>query len=85
MTDTSTNAAQRGASASGKPARLGLFARLVLFVRQVIDELRKVVRPTRQELLNYTAVVVVFICLVMAFVVGLDQVFERLVSWALGD
>lgn len=82
---TDTTAAQRGASASGKPARQGLFARLVLFVRQVIDEMRKVVRPTRQELLNYTAVVVVFICLVMAFVVGLDQVFERLVSWALGD
>nr|WP_218884363.1 MULTISPECIES: preprotein translocase subunit SecE [Allobranchiibius] len=62
-----------------------MVARLVLFIRQVIDELRKVVRPTRQELLNYTAVVVVFICLVMGFVVGLDQVFERLVSFVLGE
>ncbi|MBO1767801.1 MULTISPECIES: preprotein translocase subunit SecE [Allobranchiibius] len=84
MTDASTTAAQRGASA-GTPARRGLVARLVLFIRQVIDELRKVVRPTRQELLNYTAVVVVFICLVMGFVVGLDQVFERLVSFVLGE
>ena len=82
MTDTSTTAAHRGAST---PPRKGLFARLVLFIRQVVDELRKVVRPTRQELLNYTAVVVVFICLVMGYVVGLDQVFQRLVSFALGD
>lgn len=85
MTDTSTTAARSGSSQSGTPVRRGLIARLVLFVRQVVDEIRKVVRPTQQELLNYTGVVVVFICLIMAYVVGLDQVFERLVAWVLGD
>lgn len=84
MTDTSTTSSRGGASAPDKGDRKGLLARIVLFVRQVIDELRKVVRPTQQELLNYTAVVVVFICLIMAYVVGLDQIFERFVAFVFG-
>lgn len=85
MTDTSTTSPRGGASAPGTGDPRGLFARIVLFVRQVIDELRKVVRPTQQELLNYTGVVVVFICLIMAYVVGLDQLFERFVALVFGD
>jgi preprotein translocase subunit SecE len=54
-------------AAEQKP-RLGIFARLVRFVRQVIAELKKVVRPTRQELVTYASVVVVFVAIVMAFV-----------------
>lgn len=85
MTDTSTTAAgRRGASVPKKPARKGLFARLILFVRQVLDEIRKVVRPTQVELLNYTGVVVVFLILIMGYVLGLDQVFERLVKFVFG-
>ena len=51
------------------------FARIALFIRQVIAELRKVVTPTRRELLTYTGVVLVFVIIVMAFVYGLDQLF----------
>ncbi len=83
MTDTSTTA-RSGSGAQAGPSR-GLIGRLFLFVRQILDELRKVVRPTRQEMGNYTAVVVVFLIFIMAFVVGLDQAFQHLVSWALGD
>jgi preprotein translocase subunit SecE len=53
--------------------------RLSLFVRQVLDELRKVVRPTGSELLNYTVVVILFVLAIMAIVAGLDFVFQRLV------
>ncbi|MFF4385021.1 preprotein translocase subunit SecE [Kitasatospora sp. NPDC001547] len=63
---------------SGKRAKKGLFARMALFYRQIIAELRKVVWPTRSELTNYTAVVVTFVVVVMAFVAGLDYGFSKL-------
>ena len=55
-----------------------------LFVKQVLDELRKVVRPTRAELVNYTVVVIVFVSAVMAFTAGLDFGFTKLVLWVFG-
>jgi preprotein translocase, secE subunit len=55
---------------------------IVLFFRQVIDELRKVVWPTSNELWTYFLVVVVFIAAIMAFTGVLDFAFDRLVMWA---
>ena len=55
-----------------------------LFVRQVVAELKKVVRPTRNELLTYTAVVLVFVTAVMAIVSALDYGFGKLVLWVFG-
>lgn len=43
-----------------------------LYYRQVVDELRKVVRPTRKQLITYTAVVSVFVLIVIAYVSVLD-------------
>jgi len=59
----------------GKPSarqRRGFLSRIALFFRQVMAELRKVVRPTRTELITYTSVCMVFVVTVMAFVAGLD-------------
>ncbi|MFM1917032.1 MAG: preprotein translocase subunit SecE, partial [Actinomycetota bacterium] len=54
-----------------------IFARLALFIRQVIVELRKVIWPTRKELIAYTTVVLVFV-LFMAGVIALyDYVFTQ--------
>ncbi len=61
------------------------FARIALFLRQVMAELKKVVTPTRRELLNFTAVVLVFVMIMMGLVWGLDQVFSWLVNWAFGN
>ena len=55
-----------------------------LFVRQVVAELRKVVRPTRNELVTYTSVVLVFVLAVMLYVSVLDFGLGRLVLWAFG-
>ena len=55
-----------------------------LFVRQVVAELRKVVRPTRNELVTYTTVVLVFVLAVMAYVSVLDFGLGRLVLWVFG-
>ncbi|HKJ11310.1 MAG TPA: preprotein translocase subunit SecE [Ornithinimicrobium sp.] len=68
----------RSRSGSGLPARPGSF------VAQVMNELRKVVRPTQRELVTYTIVVLVFVCVIMAYVFGLDQVFQQLVGLVFG-
>ena len=52
---------------------------LGLFYRQVIAELRKVVWPTREQLLTYTAVVLVFVAVIIAIVSVLDLAFGWLV------
>ncbi len=54
------------------------------FLRQVVSELRKVVRPTRNELVTYTIAVLIFVVAVMAYVSGLDFLLGRLVLWAFG-
>ena len=73
-------------SAAEKDGRKrGLFARIALFVRQVVAELKKVVRPTRSELFTYTGVVLVFVLVVMAFVTVLDLGIGQVTLWVFGD
>ena len=50
---------------------------LATFYRQVIAELRKVVWPTRPQVINYFWVVLVFVLVMMAIVAGLDYGFGR--------
>ncbi|HET7305515.1 MAG TPA: preprotein translocase subunit SecE [Segeticoccus sp.] len=85
MTDTST-AGTRGSGRSGPPTqdKRGIFGALALFITQIIDEMRKVVRPTREELTTYTIVVIVFVAAIMAYVFGLDYVFTKLVLFVFG-
>lgn len=76
---------ERGGAGQPKRAgRPGLFARASLFYRQVVAELRKVIWPTRHELVTYTTVVIVFVLIVMAFVALLDLGFGRLVLAVFG-
>ncbi|MEN9621285.1 MAG: preprotein translocase subunit SecE [Actinomycetota bacterium] len=63
----------------------GPFGRIGLFLRQVINELSKVVTPTRRELITYTIVVLVFVVIMMAIVSGLDLVFLWVVRFVFGD
>ena len=62
----------------------GPFGRIALFIRQVIGELRKVVTPTRKELVSYTAVVLIFVIIMMALVYGLDMLFALAVNFVFG-
>lgn len=73
-----------GEKKAGKRARKGIFARTALFYRQIIAELRKVVWPTRNELTQYTTVVVVFVVVVMGLVAGMDYGFSKLSLWVFG-
>jgi len=74
-----------GKAKRDRDSRRGAWARFVLFLRQVIDELGKVVTPTRKEMVNYTLVVLVFVVIMMAFVSVLDLLFGWGVSWIFGD
>ena len=64
--------------------KLGLFARVGLFYRQVTSELTKVVWPTRNQLTTYTAVVLVFVSFIIAVVSLLDLVLTKIVFWVFG-
>ncbi len=50
----------------------------------MVAELRKVVTPTRSELITYTTVVLVFVVVVMAFVTVLDLGIGQAVRWVFG-
>jgi preprotein translocase subunit SecE len=60
------------------------FNSLVRYIREIVSEMRKVIWPTRQEMITYTTVVVIFVVVVVAFVAGLDILFAKLVLWMFG-
>jgi preprotein translocase subunit SecE len=89
VTETST----AGAAGSGRTRRdaphrgnpVGrFFSAIALFIRQILDELRKVVRPTQHELVTYTTVVIFFVGVVMMYVWGLDQLMVKLIALMFG-
>nr|WP_242625311.1 preprotein translocase subunit SecE [Krasilnikovia cinnamomea] len=67
-----------------KEGRVGIFGRIGGFFREVVSELRKVIWPTRKELLTYTGVVIVFVTVVTAIVAVLDYGFAKAVLFAFG-
>ena len=81
MSDTRGSTATPERGRSGGDARKGdrpnLFARIGLFYRQVVAELRKVIWPTRRELITYTTVVLAFVTGLTLIVAVLDNLFGR--------
>ena len=57
--------------------RPNVFGRVALFLRQVIAELKKVVWPTREQLVTYTTVVVVFVTVLALIVAAMDLGFTK--------
>jgi preprotein translocase subunit SecE len=55
-----------------------------LFTRQVAAELRKVIWPTRNELVTYTTVALAFVIVMSAIVLTLDYGFTKLMFWVYG-
>ena len=68
-----------------RPAGWGCSARIARFFREVVAELRKVIWPTRKELLTYTAVVVVFVAVMLTIVGLLDFGFAKGVLLVFGS
>ena len=70
---------------SGTERRPGRLRRTITFYKQVVAELRKVIWPTRRELVNYTTVVVVFVTVMVLIVSLFDFAFSQVVLAVFGD
>jgi len=87
---TDVSASTRDSGRTGRKRDQGgnplsrLFRSISLFISQILDELRKVVRPTREELVNYTVVVIIFVSVIMGIVAAIDFGFTKLVLWVFG-
>ncbi len=75
MTQTRTESVPRVTTRGGWLGR---------FLREIISEMRKVLWPSRRELLTYTAVVIVFVVVMVALVAGLDVGFAKLILLLFG-
>jgi len=71
-------------SGSGRAAKRAPRTTPALFFRQMVAELRKVIWPTRKELVTYTIVCMVFVLFMVIFVTALDYGFTKLVIWVFG-
>jgi len=77
VTETRENRTPSQDGGARKNESQPLPARISLFYRQVIAELRKVIWPTRRELVTYTTVVTVFVLVTIAYVSVLDFGFAK--------
>lgn len=72
------NSSQNASQAAGDGREGGSrnpFVAIGLFIRQVIAELRKVVVPTRKELIGYSITVLAFVAFMILLIFGLDFAF----------
>lgn len=80
-TDTDSTGGKAISEATGKSAksakRPNLFARIALFFRQVVAELKKVIWPTRRDLISYTWIVLIFCVIMSLFVAACDFLFGQ--------
>ncbi len=81
---TKTGATRSRQAASEAAPQPNVFRRIVLFVSQVVAEMKKVIYPTAQETWTYFLVVVVFVVAIMAFTGILDFGFGRLSALIFG-
>ncbi|WP_435299378.1 preprotein translocase subunit SecE [Timonella sp. A28] len=93
MSESASGAVNGGASGSSTskktsgskaPKKANIFARIALFVRQIIAELKKLVVPTRSEYFNYVTVVIMFVLVMMAFVLASDFLISKATDFLFG-
>lgn len=65
---------------TGNVSGQNFFARMGRYFREVRSELRKVVWPTRQELITYTIVVLVVVAVVSVFLGIVDVAVSELLT-----
>jgi preprotein translocase subunit SecE len=80
----STRARSTAVRDGGRQGKVSLPNRFVRFLREVVAELRKVIWPTRNQLVTYTIVVLVFVSFMVALVSLLDYLFGRGVLFLFG-
>ena len=91
---------RRTASGDSKPGTVGVvdptdeegadaasrnpFVRIWVFLRQVVTEMKKVIWPTRREMIVYSIGVLVFVAAVTAAIFGMDIGFAKLTLLVFG-
>jgi preprotein translocase subunit SecE len=78
--DTATKTAKKAAD---RPSR-NPFAFVWNYLKQVVAELRKVIWPNRKQMINYTAVVLVFLAFMVALIGLVDLGLAKLVMLVFG-
>ena len=79
-----TRSRKASSSEKTREKRPNIFKRMVIFVSQVVAEMKKVVYPSGSETWTYFIVVIVFVAAVMAFTGILDFLFGRLSAIVFG-
>ncbi|MDQ4008810.1 MAG: preprotein translocase subunit SecE [Actinomycetota bacterium] len=74
----------RSSATSSQDRNRGRRTSPVTFYRQVVTELRKVVWPTRRQLITYFWVVLVFVLVMIGIVSALDYAFGTLMFKVFG-
>lgn len=81
--DSAVAVKERKKKASSAESR-NPFIRIWVFLQQVVAELKKVIWPTRREMITYTMVVLAFVIVMTAFIFGIDIGFAKGVLWLFG-
>jgi len=85
VTQTSERSPAPSPAGGGRGAkRPGIVTRISTYNRQVVAEMRKVIWPTRNELVTYTIVSIVFVTAMVALVSLYDFVFTKAVLSVFG-
>ncbi len=81
-------------STSAQAKKPNVFMRIGMFIKQIVDEMRKVVTPvdemrkvvtpTSKELFFWALAVLVFVLFLMAIVTGMDLGLGKLMLWMFG-
>jgi preprotein translocase subunit SecE len=84
VSDTAvTGSGEKGPRKNEREHR-NIFSRFVLYWRQVIAELKKVVTPSREETIQYVWIVLGFVAVMMLIVFVMDFVFGYLANKVFG-
>ncbi|QWW19290.1 preprotein translocase subunit SecE [Schaalia sp. 19OD2882] len=75
---------KRDASPESEQTRPGVLRRVVIFISQVIAELKKVTYPTPEETWTYFLVVTVFVAVIMVLTGLMDYGFGKLSAYVFG-
>lgn len=73
-------AARKKAAEKKKAERKGVWTTIKQFYKDVVIEMKKVIWPSRTEVINYTIVVLVTVAIATAFILVLDLILSRLLN-----
>lgn len=63
-----------------KKNKVGFFHRIVVFVKELKSEMKKIVWPTKKNVFNATMVVIIAVAIMSLFVVFADLLFQSILK-----